>query len=234
MGKGVGSDREIILKHVTKHCGPVDDRHITQIVPSAAGVGVAVHVVRPNPKSGGSLLLFTTGMSDLPMTVPDDVDGAERYVHAELVISLPRAWPLPENDTLREDDHHWPIEWLFRVGAFPHQRGTWLGGPFTVYAVEDPPQPLAPNTALSCVLLLADAYRGASEYASGAVSKNAFSRVRCSRDKEVFFYSLLPLYTEERDLEMSEGIGRLFELLDMHRVPLQVDLARVNVALSKG
>lgn len=217
------SHRDLILKSVAERCGPVEERSITQIVPSNPNLAISIHVVRPSPRSGDSLFLFTTGMSDLPMAIPPGVGNAGKYRHAELVIELPADWRLPI-DGFRAGDDSWPIVWLFKIGFYPHHNGAWLGGPFTIYAGEDPPQPVASNSKLSCTLLLADAYLFSGE------NKERFCRVRCSEDKEVFFYSLLPLYSEERELEKRDGIKALFDLMDKHRVPIKVDLSRVNLA----
>ena len=223
------SHRELILEKVAESGGPIDAFGIIQVVPSSTEVDVAVHVIRPNPKSGNSLILFTTGMSDRPMNIPANDEQTVKYRYAELVIALPPHWRLPE-DGFRNDDSLWPIEWLLRIALFPHQHDSWLGGPFTIYARENPPRPVASNTSLSCMLLLADAYQQVGDEATGGASAALFSRVTCSVDKEVCFYSLLPLYTAERELEIQQGIGRLFELFDRHRIPLQVNINRANLA----
>lgn len=223
------SHRELILEKVAESGGPIDTLHVTQVVSSSTEVDVAVHVIRPNRKSGHSLILFTTGMSDRPMNTPANDEQSAKYRYAELVIALPPDWRLPK-DEFRNDDSLWPLEWLMQIAVFPHQHDSWLGGPFTIYARENPPRPVASNTSLSCMLLLADAYQQVGDEATGGANAALFSRVRCSADKEVCFYSLLPLFAAERELEIQQGIGRLFELLDRHRIPLQVNINRINLA----
>lgn len=77
------------------------------------------------------LTLVTSGMSDLPMTVPA---GLQRFARAELVISLPSPWPglglVREgelSDELADDRHYWPIRALKELARRPHDRGDWLG-----------------------------------------------------------------------------------------------------------
>ena len=57
--------------------------------------------------------------------------------------------------------------------------------------------------------------------------------MRCRDGRAVALYSIVPLYTEERDLEKSEGIKALLERLEAHEVGSVVDLTRVNVATGK-
>ena len=82
----------------------------------------------------------------------------------------------------------------------------------TIIANEDPPQPLAPDTRLTSLLLLAE--------------KSFISR----DGRTIQLYRVTPLYTEERDLEIREGIGALLCTFDSHNVPFVVDLKRPSVA----
>lgn len=53
-----------------------------------------------------------------------------------------------------------------------------------------------------------------------------------SRDgREIYLYRLTPLYTEERQLEIDQGIAALMHAFDKYDVPSVVDLTRPNVAL---
>jgi hypothetical protein len=45
----------------------------------------------------------------------------------------------------------------------------------------------------------------------------------------VQLYQMTPLYTEERNLELREGIGGLMQAFDRHHVPFVVDVNRPNV-----
>ena len=60
----------------------------------------------------------------------------------------------------------------------------------------EPPEPFAPNTKLSCLMLLAN--------------PSEFGRwTRPDDGAEVVFYDLFGLYTQERDLELRDGLGEL-------------------------
>ena len=198
-----------ILAHMTKHYGKVQDTCLQEIVPAT---GITIHVVPPAPGETVTLL-FTVGMSDRPQTVPE---GFEQYRYTELMIGLPGDWPIgkPGSDA---DEHFWPIEWLRKIGWYPHDNDTWLGGPFTIIANDEPPKPLAPNTKLSCLLLLR---RGGEA-----------GMVRCRDGREIVLYSMLPLYEEERDLEREQGMEKLFELFEKYEVSPVVNINRANTAV---
>jgi hypothetical protein len=48
--------------------------------------------------------------------------------------------------------------------------------------------------------------------------------------KDVHFYELIPLYAEERDLELERGLAFLLEEFEAYGVGQVVEVDRVNVA----
>lgn len=200
--------REEILHYMSQHLGQVEQLSLKEIVRGDASI--EIHIIRPFDNED-CVTLLTTGMSDRAMTVPD---GEEEYQYVELKINLPSDWPL-SNAALKDPKHRWPVEWLRKIAAYPHDNDTWLGGATTIIANDEPPKPFAPNTKLSCMLLLTD--------------ETETGRVQLKDGKLVTIYSLYPLYTEERDLELSDGIMHLLEVLEEHDVPSWVDIERVNV-----
>ncbi len=191
--------------------GEVSQLALQEIVPVDDEVHIAVHVIRPSEKHA-YVTLFTTGMSDKAMAVPQ---GQEEFQHAELVIHLPATWQLP-GDSDWSDEYGWPISWLRQLAYYPHQANTWLGGRYTIISNGEPPSPFAANTQHSCMLLIAD-------FAN-------WSPVEISRDKRVHFYTLVPLYAEERDYGSQHGVLELLRRFDQHDVASIVDVSRVNVA----
>ena len=81
-----------ISDHIEGHLGPID-KVFHEIVSDT--VHIDVHVVLPNDGFDG-IRLVTSGMSDLPMTVPD---GSTSPQYAELMISLPADWKLDQINT---------------------------------------------------------------------------------------------------------------------------------------
>jgi hypothetical protein len=199
-----------LLAHIEQHLGMPPPLSLHEIVPSDPPI--TVHVV---PMANCDAFV-TTGMSDKAMTVPT---GGEDYQFAELVMYLPADWPFgPE--TLADPNHSWPLDWLRRIAHFPHDNRTWLGGRSAVIANGEPPKPLATNTRLTCLLALVEA--------------NEFGSLRLADNRLVVFYTLYPLYTEERDLERQKGLEELLRRLQSHEISRIVDVDRLNVAQERG
>lgn len=189
-----------VTAHVEKHLGPVDTAALTEIVGD-----LRILVVQQADQT----ILVTNGMSRTAMTVPR---GSEAYRHAELLIRLPADWPAPMQ-TLRDS---WPVQWLRNIAHYPHANDTWLGGSSAIIANGEPPEPLGPGTQFTCMLLLAE--------------DSEFGCMKAGDGRLITFYSLFPLYTEERDLEQREGIVVLVERFQRLGISLTIDLHRPNVA----
>jgi hypothetical protein len=203
---------EQIISHLSELFGPVDPLALQEIFPVHGEVYVAINVIRPNDRHP-FLTLFTTGMSDKAMNVPK---GQEEYQYAELLMHLPANWPHPR-DKAAGEDALWPLEWLRKVAYYPHLNDTWLGGPMTIISSDDPPVPLGPNTKQTCLLLLA-----------GVTDWNPLT---LKDRRSVFFYTVIPIYTEERDFEMKHGIMPLVERLKERGYSAVVDIHRPSVAV---
>lgn len=202
---------EQIVARMAEEFGPVDPLALQEIVPVHDEVHIAIHVIRPNEEHP-YLTLFTTGMSDQPMSVPE---GQEEYQYAELVMHLPATWPHPSGEGTGEEAL-WPCEWLRKVAYYPHLQDTWLGGARTIISSDDPPVPLGPNTKQTCLLLLAD-------FAD-------WSPIVLDEEKTVRFYTVVPIYTEERDFEKKHGIVPLLQRLQKRGYTTVVSVNRANVA----
>jgi uncharacterized protein len=199
-----------VLEHIERHLGKPNPLSLYEIVPGDPPI--TIHVVPMNK----CLALVTTGMSDRAMAVPE---GAEAFQHAELLIYLPPTWPLT-SESFQDVNHSWPIDWLRRIARHPHDNRTWLGGLAAVVANGEPPQPLAPNTQMTCLLVLAE--------------ESEINLAPLPGGRRVLFYTLYPLYTEERDLEREKGTEALLGLLQSHQIGKIVDVHRPNVARDSG
>ena len=191
-----------VVQYFQENCGDVAPRSLIEIVPT--GFPVAIHVIPP-AGNRTHLTLFTTGLSSKRMDVPSRWSS---FAYAEVFIELPGDWKYDSP----EAQWHWPVEWLRRIAQYPHDNNTSLGGPFTIIANDDPPKPLAPDTQFTCLLILAE---------------KSFQR----KDGEmVQLYRVVPLYTDERDLELREGAPALMRAFDRSDVPFVVDVGRRSVA----
>ena len=202
-----------IIRHFEEHHGPVQDLALTEIVPGDPPV--TIYVIRQSDHSRW-LTLFTVGLSDRPMIMPE---GSEKYRYAELLMYLPPDWPL-SFEAFADPDNFWPVQWLRKVAYYPHLNETRLGGNCLIITNDEPPKPLSPNAGFTCMMLLHDPNVDGS-------------RMKCEDGREIFFYVLLPLYTEERDLEMKRGLGTLLKLFDQNVGPHVVNVGRVNVATGR-
>ena len=201
-----------IVRHVTTHFGPVESYTGPALDFGDPQVSIRLHFAR-NYDDRTRTLVFTSGMSALPMTVPS---GQEAFQLAELFTWLPAAWPV-EGEQHFEPDFYWPFEWLQQIACYPHTNNTWLGGPHTLVSNGEAPEPLAPNTDMTCLMLIAE--------------REGWGKLALPGDKSVVFYGMYPLYTQERDLELAQGTNQLFQLFAQHQIPMMVDPQRVNVAI---
>lgn len=142
------SHSQDVVEHLETQYGPRRPMSLREIVPT--DIPLEIHAIPPNDRHH-RLTLFTTGMSAHAMKVPD---GQTDHQYAELLIHLPANWPLGE-ESLATDVFGWPISWLRNIARYPHEQASWLGGPFTIVANGNPPEPLATNTELSSLMLAA-------------------------------------------------------------------------------
>jgi hypothetical protein len=184
-------------------------------------VHLDVHVIPPSPERD-CWTLFTTGMSDLPMTVPE---GAEDFRFAELVLMLPREWKL---DMLRVtpppedlDRWYWPIRWLKQLARLPHEYQTWLGFGHTV-PNGDPPQPLSPETKM-CGWFLVPPISVPEEGRSVVLADG----------RTVHFYCLHCLHIEEMNLKLNRGSDALLDAFDQAGIGEILQLERRSAVRQK-
>jgi hypothetical protein len=184
-------------------------------------VHLDVHVIRPRPERN-CWTLFTTGMSDLPMTVPR---GAEAHKHAELILSLPPEWKVDELKVTPPpgdlEQWYWPIRWLKQLARFPHEYKTWLGMGHTM-PNGDPPAPFAPQTRLCGWWLLPPI----------TVPEEART-VKVSDGNEVQLLSMHALYVQEQTLKLVKGSDALIDLFSEADVSEVLTLDRAPVVRKK-
>jgi Suppressor of fused protein (SUFU) len=194
----VEAGAEEIERHVTEHFGePSTVLHeiLSEIV------HLDIHVIKPRPDRN-CWTLFTTGMSDRPMTT----NGPEATRFAELMLSLPPDWRVdllrltPPSDDVEQ--WYWPIRWLKILARLPHEYGTWLG-PYHTVPNGDPPEPFAADTRLCCWMLLPP------------VRVPADAReVTLADGRTVRLLVLHALYPEEMRLKLDKGSDALLSAFD--------------------
>jgi hypothetical protein len=178
-------------------------------------VHIDVHVCEPTAERN-FYTLFTTGMSDQPMTVPE---GAEHLRHAELMLCLPPGWSLrgPGGSVDPRPEAYWPIRLLKGLARFPHEYRSWLGVGHTL-PNGDPPAPYAPDTELCCALL-----------AAPQTLPEEAQQLEVRADKLVNLYAVFPIHKAEMDLKLAKGADALYALLDGKQVSELLDPGRAPV-----
>ncbi len=171
-------------------------------------VHVDVHVMRPTAEQP-FYVVYTTGMSDLPMTLPPHVK--EDISRAELYIFLPGTWKL---DDLHDGSAYWPIGLLQFLARFPHAYKTWLAYGHTVPNGADY-APFDDSVGFSGVVL---------NWGDGPLSV-----VEAKDGQKVMLYGVIPCYKEEIEYKLKYGMDKLYELFKEHHVIGMTDPQRPNL-----
>lgn len=198
---------QTISNHIDEHLGPID--YVFHELVSEY-VHIDVHRIPPRP-ARPYYTLVTSGMSERPMSVPEGTDSP-RYT--ELMICVPSNWPLNMED-FRDEKNYWPIRLLKILARLPHEFDTWLGLSHSI-PNGDPPRPYAENTRFCSSVLVPP-----------LTCPDAF-RTLTIDNETIHFLAILPLYPEELDCKLKDGMNVLIDRLDAARVTELVNLRRAN------
>ncbi|MCB9884298.1 MAG: suppressor of fused domain protein [Planctomycetes bacterium] len=185
------SHLEAITAHVERHFGPVDEV-FHEIVSDQ--VHLDVLIVGPS-EARPFVTLVTSGMSELPMHVPDG-DPSPRF--AELVMSLVPAGELTQ-EGFADERVYWPLRHLKQLARMPHLLDTWLAAGQTVST--DPPGPVAagvPFCAFAVLELLDEPAR----------------RLQVREDLQIAFLQVVALHEDELRQKLEQGAPYLEEHFD--------------------
>lgn len=223
-------DDTLAVADTSGGCREAFERHLGRVLGTEPMVfheliSDAVHLdiyLYPPTEARPYTVLATSGMSDLPMTVPEVVqeqslmEGMGSLERAELLLALPPEWPLTQ-EAFEDERHYWPVRLLKGTARLPHLYRTWLGIGHTV-PNGDPAQPYAPGTELSGIVLLPPALDELQDL------------VGPEQVPELRFYALVPLTTEEMDLKLTHGLEALLKHLDQAGVNELLTPDRVSAA----
>ena len=187
------------------HIKDEDHRVIHELM--SEKVHIDLHIIAPD-ENRPFYVVFTTGMSDLPMTMGEDVPWDLRKTHerAELFCLLPPDWKTEFSKGSQKDyDRFW---WIFaaikQAARYPHLSGTWIGSNHTLQYSEDN-TPFHESTKLcSAIFLHLDEKNFGGKYGD---------RMNYMRTKDGSYINLLcfiPLYAEEIDFKLDNGSDELF------------------------
>jgi hypothetical protein len=201
---------EQISNHIERHLGKVATV-FHEIISDT--VHIDVHFVKPTSEYP-FIRLVTSGMSDLPMTIPEGADVAR---FTELMITLPPDWKL-EQAAFDDEAWYWPVRLVKFLARMPHKYQTWLGWGHTV-PNGDPAQPYAASTKLSGAIVL-----------PSVTVPDDFHTLRIDANKEITFYAVVPLYDEEMQLKLRNGTDALLDKLSAKKITDIVAIDRPNAA----
>ncbi|RED58517.1 suppressor of fused domain protein [Cohnella lupini] len=199
---------EKIEEHMERYYGTVDSVFHEVL---SDFIHIDVHHIKPSARHPYHVL-FTTGMSYLPMNTPE---GREDYRFAELMVCLPPEWQISD-EAFKNQSNYWPVYWLKMLARLPHEHHTWLGQGHTI-PNGDPAEPLADNTAMDGIILLPPIRVEAG-----------FHTLRMNEEDSVRFYSLIPLYGEEMNFKLNKGSDALTDKFDKQGISELVDIGRKN------
>ncbi|WP_459500879.1 suppressor of fused domain protein [Bacillus sp. C1] len=199
-----------ILDYITEQFGPINDT-ISEIIPGSK-VSIDIQIILPS-KERDFITLVTTGMSDFAM---DDSEDSKGFKYAELVLKLPANWPISKTELMNKDNY-WPLKWLRMAAHIPHKYDGWLEKG-VILPNGEPPMPFASNTELSCILI--------------DKSKEVRSFID-SENRIINFYTLIPIYTEERISALQKGHEYLMGKFDEFGVLDVLDIKRENIGLKE-
>ena len=203
---------EAIGAHIERHLGPVSGV-FHEIISDL--VHIDVHVV-PATEEFPYLRLVTSGMSDLPMTVPDEGDAdVPRYM--ELMVTLPADWPISQ-DAFEDERNYWPVRLLKGLARLPHEYDTWLGFGHTI-PNGHPSEPYAPGVGFDGAIVLPP-----------VTPPEDFAELALEDGKVISFMTIIPLYPEEMDLKLKKGAEALLDRFDAKNIQDVIEPGRVNVA----
>jgi hypothetical protein len=204
---------EQIAAHIEKHLRPV---HTVFHELISDTVHIDVHIVKPT-REFPYVRLVTSGMSDLPMTTPGDVEAPD---YIELMMTLPPDW---KTDSVSFDDEswYWPVRLIKGLARLPHKYQTWLGYGHTV-PNGNPAEPYAPTTDLCGAIILPPVSAPAD-----------FHQLDIPGIKTITFYSVVPLYANEMDFKLRLGTDKLLERFDRKGFNDLVALKRADVTAKK-
>ncbi len=184
-------------------------------------VHIDVNIIPPEG-SRDYYILWTSGMSDLPMTLPDGDYDKKDYERAELFMFLPKDWKFGEIGESAEgvgEEYYWPVRWIKYLARFPHEYKTWLGTGHTLPNGEDY-SPLGAGTEMGGFFFLPVISLGEDNPGIDALV--------CKDGTRINFLWAIPMYKEEIEYKLEEGFEAMMDLFSDVSFPRVLDPKRKN------
>jgi Suppressor of fused protein (SUFU) len=206
------ADIEAITAHIERQVGRV---HTVLHEIASDELHIDIHYVKSSLFRRFEVLV-TSGMSALPMAVPDE-SNEPRF--AEIVTVLPKGWPISKQ-AFADERNYWPIRLMKTLARLPYLDRTWLGYGHTTAngPIGDDIRPYAEGTELCAAVLLPSTSLGEDFW--------CMSR---SHAPDIFFWAAIPLHRTELEFKLEHGIDALLELFDKNGVTDRIDPLRPRV-----
>ena len=178
-------------------------------------VHIDVNIMRPTEERP-YYVMYTTGMSDMPMTLPEEIADREDLKHAELFMFLPGEWNPGETGQLDSDipdSEYWPIRLIKYLARFPHEYHTWLGWGHTIPNGAEY-GPLCAETEMGGVVLVQ--------------TGGDMGSMQAEDGTEINFYMVVPVYREEIEYKLEYGMEALDKRFCDRNLPMILDIHRPN------
>jgi len=183
-------ERKLIETHLIKYFG--ESSYVIHEIESL-DIHLDIYIIEPTEKKD-FYTLITIGMGASKMNVPKSCIR-NKLNRAELIITLPKSWKIDYNN----GKWYWPILLLKDLGRLPIHSNTWLGYSHTISNQIQYDK----TTKLSGAFL-------SFPFTAKENIKSLHSKIGLF--KNVNFYQVVPIYEEEMNYKIKNGVEKFEEL----------------------
>ncbi len=181
--------------HVERHIGPVEYVY-DELHKDSASIDV---MVVPANSDRRFHYLVTSGMSNHPMHLNKDIPNASDWSHAELVMALPKYWPVADEKAMQKEEWYYPIEHLKFLARIPQSFNSWLSVGHSIPNAE-PSKPIGPRCDMTGFVI---------DYPY--IAGDRFSKMKTWDNTLVRFYAVYPVHCVEMEYKLKKGYDHLRE-----------------------
>lgn len=175
--------REAVYEELFGDCETVS-HELMPMVPH-----IDVYIFKPNDQGRDFYTLVSSGMSDIPMTLPDGV--SEEYNRAEIVMYVKE----PKEEYINLIRHY---------ARYPHKYETYFSYEHTI-PNGNPPEPFFENSALDSVIFISSILSPDNNFTEQLKSKTGM---------DVQLLHLTFLTSSECDYKLEKGVDVIYDLFD--------------------
>lgn len=156
---------------------------------------------------------ITCGMSQRPMTLPNDSAIGTVFSLSELVVLLPSDWEVGV-EAFKDPKHYWPLHWLKTLARIPHQSNQYVGEGSLISNGENA-QSIA-GTQFGGILLFPPAVSLSQDFITMATEDSRFLR----------FNAIIPVTPMEIHFKQRYGLEVLLSRFREHHMSDIIDVNR--------